>query len=96
MRKLCIPIWLKDLSQMKKYIEFVAKSEYRLNEGRKAMCKADYAAIWYTLLGKKSVLQSLYSLEVGHEKFSQFFSKDFKDPKTRVIAQKNGLALVAK
>ena len=56
MRKLCIPIWLKDMSQVKKYIEYVAKTEYRENEGRPAMCKADYAAIWYTLLGKKSVL----------------------------------------
>ena len=41
------------------------------------MCKADHAAIWYTLLGKRSVLQSLYGLKVGHERFAQFFSKDF-------------------
>ena len=73
MRRICIPIWLKDLSQVKKFIEFVAKTEYRINEGRPAMCKADYAAIWYTLLGKKSVLQNLYSLEVGQERFAQFF-----------------------
>ena len=86
MRKLCIPIWLKDSSQLKKYIEFVAKTEYRVNEGRTAMCKADYAAIWYCLLGKKSVLQNLYSLEVGHEKFAEFFKKDFSVEKTRVIA----------
>lgn len=65
MRKLCIPIWLKDISQVKKYIEFIAKTEYRINEGTPHMCKADHAAIWYTLLGKKSVLQSLYNLEVG-------------------------------
>ena len=81
---------------MKKYIEFVAKTEYRDNEGRKAMCKADYAAIWYTLLGKKSVLQNLYSIEVGQEKFAQFFAKDFNQEKTRVIAAKNGMALIAK
>ena len=56
MKKLCIPIWLKDVSQLKKYIEIVAKTEYRINEGRPAMCKADYSAVWYTLLGKKSVL----------------------------------------
>lgn len=60
MRKLGIPIWLKDISQLKKYIDFVAKTEYRVNEGRAAMCKADYAAIWYTLLGRKSVLSGLY------------------------------------
>jgi len=41
---------------LKKYIEFVAKTEYRVNEGTKNVCKADYAAIWYTLLDKKSVL----------------------------------------
>lgn len=34
MQKLCIPIWLKDISQLKKYIDFVAKTEYRVNEGR--------------------------------------------------------------
>ena len=96
MCKLSIPIWLKDVSQLKKYIEFVAKTEYRVNEGRKAMCKADYAAIWYTLLGKKSVLQNLYSLEVGHEKFAEFFKKDFSQPKTKTIAEKNGMALIAK
>jgi len=96
MRKLCIPIWLKDISQVKKYIEFVAKTEYRINEGKASMCKADYAAIWYTLLGKKSVLQSLYNLEVGCERYVQFFSKDFSQEKTRNIAQKNGMALVAK
>ena len=77
MRKLCIPIWLKDIFQVKKYIEFVAKTEYRDNEGTKHMCKADFAAIWYTLLGKKNVLQNLYSLEVGHERFAEFFKKDF-------------------
>ena len=81
---------------MKKYIEFVAKTEYRINEGKASMCKADYAAIWYTLLGKRSVLQSLYNLEVGHERFAQFFSKDFTQEKTRTIAHKNGMALIAK
>lgn len=96
MRKLCIPIWLKDINQVKKYIEFVAKTEYRINEGKPSMCKADHAAIWYTLLGKRSVLQSLYGLEVGHERFAQFFSKDFTQEKTRTIAQKNGMALIAK
>ena len=74
----------------------MAKTEYRINEGKPSMCKADHAAIWYTLLGKRSVLQSLYGLEVGHERFAQFFSKDFTQEKTRTIAQKNGMALIAK
>ena len=77
MRKLSIPVWLKDVSQLKKYIEFIAKTEYRVNDGNKFLCKTDHAAIWYTLLNKKSVLNNLYSLEVGMEKFAEFFKKDF-------------------
>jgi len=38
----------------------------------------------------------LYSLEVGHEKFAEFFKKDFSQAKTKTIAEKNGMALVAK
>jgi len=29
MKKLSVPIWLKDLSKLKHYIEIVAKTEYR-------------------------------------------------------------------
>lgn len=58
---------------MKKYIEFIAKTEYKINVGNKYMCKADHAAIWYTLLGKKAVLHNLYGLEHGQERFAQFF-----------------------
>ena len=67
-----------------------------MNEGNKFLCKTDHAAVWYTLLGKKSVLNSLYSLEVGMEKFAEFFKKDFKQEKVRTIAYKNAIALVAK
>jgi len=35
-------------------------------------------------------------LEVGHEKFAEFFKKDFSQAKTKTIAEKNGMALVAK
>lgn len=87
MRRTCLPIWLKDTSQLKKYIEFVAKTEYREHEGDNYMCKADYAAIWYTLLGKKAVLQNLYTLEgKDYAKFAQFFQKDFTQEKARTIA----------
>jgi hypothetical protein len=29
MKKLCIPLWLKDMSKLKQLIEIVAKNEYK-------------------------------------------------------------------
>jgi hypothetical protein len=57
--------------------------------------RADYAALWYTLLGRLSVLRQLY----GNEKegknnpFYKFFGLDFTIEKSKVTAKKNGLAL---
>ena len=81
---------------MKKYIEIIAKNEYRNANPEKKEIKAEKAALWYILLEKKAVVQNLYSLEVNMKKFSEFFSKNFKEEKARTIAGKNGMALVSK
>ena len=95
-RRLAIPVWLKDMSQMKKYIELIAKNEYRNADAEKKEIKAEKAALWYILLDKRAVVQNLYSLEVNMAKFAQFFSKDFKSEKVRTIAAKNAMQLVSK
>lgn len=68
MRKLSIPIWLKDTTRLKTFIEFVAKNEYRNLDTEKSggtTTKAEVSALWYTMLDKRAVIQKLYSLEMG-------------------------------
>jgi hypothetical protein len=55
-RKLSVPIWLKDMNQMKKYIECIAKNEYRNADADKKEIKAEKAALWYILLEKRAVV----------------------------------------
>jgi len=60
MRRLGIPLWLKSDFKLKQMIEIVAKNEYRLyeSEGNQlSQTKTEYAALWYVLTGKVSVLR---------------------------------------
>lgn len=51
MKKLSMPIWLKDLSKLKHYVELVAKTEYR-RAGQQVGLKSRAAvtALWYILI----------------------------------------------
>jgi hypothetical protein len=96
MRRLSIPLWLKNITRLKQLIELVVKNEYRVATGSEGKPRAESAALWYILLGKNAILQKLYKVEPGQEKFAEFFSKNFDDPKVRTIAGKNAMALVPK
>jgi hypothetical protein len=96
MRRLSIPLWLKNSTRLKQLIELVVKNEYRVATGKEGTPRAESAALWYILLGKTAILQKLYKVEAGQEKFAEFLSKNFDDPKVRTIAGKNAMALVPK
>lgn len=54
MRKLCLPLWLKDLGKLRVMVENVAKGEYKVDKddfGKSS--KAERTALWYLMLGKK-------------------------------------------
>ena len=100
MRKLSIPVWINRLNseKLKQLTLYIAQNEYnqaRADDQKKSP-KAEYAALWYILLKKLAVLQKLYSVEAGQEKFATFFSKDFSDKKAQTVAGKNATALIPK
>lgn len=100
MRRLGIPLWLKSDFKLKQMIEIVAKNEYRMYEAESgnqlSQTKAEYAALWYVLSNKVSVLRQLFNVELGGKKFAEFLESDFNQAKPKTIAGKNALALVAK
>jgi len=54
MKKLCIPVWLQDISKLKNLISIVAKNEYRMagDEFQKSS-RAEKTALWYILIDRK-------------------------------------------
>ena len=100
MRKLSIPVWISRLNseKLKPLIMHIAENEYKnaREDPSKTAPKAEYAALWYILLKKLQVLQKLYKVELGQEKFAAFFSKDFTDKKVQAVAGKNAAALIPK
>jgi hypothetical protein len=98
MRRLCIPLWMKNMIKLKEFIQLVANLEYSLEEGAFGGSKADAAALWYVLLGKVGLLVTLYRSENGGtgNPYYKFFNSDFDLEKTRKTAIKNGQALMAK
>lgn len=77
MRKLSIPVWISKLNteKLKNLILYIAQNEYNMAKGddSKTAPKAEYAAIWYILLKKLQVLNKLYAVIPGQEKFAAFF-----------------------
>lgn len=53
MKKLCIPIWLKDTAKLRMLTEKVAKGEYKASDEFGKTSKAEKTALWYIMLGKK-------------------------------------------
>jgi hypothetical protein len=65
MKKLAIPVWLKDVSKLRTLVEKVAKNEYRTaGDDFKTSSKAEKTALWYIILNKKNLLCALYKQEV--------------------------------
>ncbi|CDW90006.1 wd-40 repeat-containing protein [Stylonychia lemnae] len=97
MKKLCIPVWLKDISKIKILVEKIAKVEYKngADDLNKAS-RAERTALWYILIGKKNFLCSLYKQEAQQKRIYDFLMQDFTQPKVRTQASKNALALMSK
>ena len=54
MRKLCLPLWLKDIKKLNHLTELVAKGEYKIaGDDFGKSSKAEKTALWYILLNKK-------------------------------------------
>ena len=62
LKKLCIPIWLKDLPKIKNLVNLIAKNEYK-NAGDDfgKGSRAEKTALWYILIDKKDQLLRLYA-----------------------------------
>jgi hypothetical protein len=64
MKKLCIPVWLQDISKLKNLISIVAKNEYRMaGDDFQKSSRAEKTALWYILIDRKDQLTRLYKQE---------------------------------
>lgn len=73
MKKLCIPIWLKDTIKLKQLVEKVAKAEYKIaGDDFNKTSRAEKTALWYILIGKKNLLITLYKSEATQKKIYEF------------------------
>jgi len=97
MRRLCIPLWLKDLTKLKNLIDKVAKTEYRIagDEFGKAS-RAEKTAVWYIALGKRNILATLYKSEPAHRKVYELLLNNFEESRWKSAAEKNAMVLVSK
>lgn len=55
LKKLCIPIWLKDLPRLKNLVNIIAKNEYKGTGGDDfgKTSRAEKTALWYILIDRK-------------------------------------------
>jgi|LauGreDrversion4_2_1035121.scaffolds.fasta_scaffold16664_4 hypothetical protein len=54
LKKLCIPIWLKDTPKLKNLIVTIAKNEYKFaGDDFAKTSRAEKTALWYILLERK-------------------------------------------
>lgn len=78
MRRLGLPLWLKDISKLKQLVEKIAKVEYRqAGDDFAKQSKAERTALWYILLGKKNILATLYRAETTNKKVYELLINDF-------------------
>lgn len=97
MKKLCIPIWLKDVNKIKSLVTIIAKNEYK-NAGDDfgKESRAEKTALWYVLLDKKDQLARLYKQEPANKKVYELLLNDFTLPKWKMTAEKNAMVLMSK
>ena len=71
-KKVCMPIWIKDTYKLRLVVEWISKVSFRIvteeilnavGEGTAQRSKAEVTSLWYILLNKKSALISLYEKE---------------------------------
>ena len=97
MKKLSVPIWIKDADKLKNLLEIVAKKVYR-DAGNDVGIKsrAQVTALYYIMAGKKNMLVNLYRTEPANKRVYDLLSNDFSLPKFQKKADKNAMALISK
>ena len=97
MKKLCIPVWLQDISKLKNLISIVAKNEYRMaGDDFQKSSRAEKTALWYILIDRKDQLTRLYKQEPQYVKVYELLINDFSLPKWKTTAEKNAMVLMSK
>ena len=97
MKKLGIPVWLKDSVKLRTLVNLIAKVEYKIaGDDFNKSSKAEKTALWYILLDKKDMLAKLYKQEPQYAKVYELLLKDFNDKKNQTIAEKNAMVLMSK
>ena len=95
--KLSISIWLKDTDRLKELIEGVAKTAYRIAwDDIGSRSRAQKTALWYILIGQKSMLCSLYKTELDNKKIYDMLQNDFTQDRWMKAADKNAMVLISK
>lgn len=68
-RRLCLPVWIKDPYKMRSIVEWIAKAAYRIAgeeqltstaKGTTPQSKAEATSLWYLLMNKKQILINLF------------------------------------
>ncbi|KAG2768009.1 hypothetical protein PC129_g4175 [Phytophthora cactorum] len=89
MRHLRLPFWLKSSAKLVQFTEKVAQAEYAANRDPFAV------AVFYVLLGKTSLLASLFKM--GNEsRISELLKNNFSDLRWKNAAIKNAYVLKTK
>lgn len=97
MKKLCIPIWLKDTLKLKNLVTTIAKNEYKsAGDDFGKTSKAEKTALWYVMLDRKDQLTRLYKQETAYKKVYELLLNDFTLPKWKTTAEKNAMVLMSK
>jgi RAVE protein 1 C terminal len=78
LKKMCIPIWLKDTNKLKTLVGIIAKNEYKAaGDDFAKSSKAEKTALWYLLIDRKDQLLRLYKQEVTFKKVYELLLNDF-------------------
>lgn len=99
MKKVCLPVWLKENSRLKQLVEKVAKAEYKVAGSSDDFGKgsrAERTAPWYIMINKKNILMTLYKAEPAYKKVYELLLNDFTDPRWKTAAEKNAMILMSK
>lgn len=97
MKKLCIPVWIKDTNKLKDLVSTIAKNEYKqAGDDFGKASRAEKTALWYILINRKDHLVRLYKQETAFKKVYELLLNDFTVPKYKTIAEKNALVLMSK
>ena len=87
MKRYCVIYWYNDLDKIRGILDKGSMIRYKQNKD------VFEVLFWFVLLGKQKLLVPLFKLEQGQEKFVNFFSLDFSEPKNVEKAINNAFVL---